>query len=261
MTNLITTWNFDLSKVSVENIKIEIPRLPTEFDQYKIIQLSDFHLGTLLNESHLNRIIDRTNSLKPDLVAITGDLVSSKPENYASILIKALSRLSAADGVLSVMGNHDHWTDAAVIREIYKESQIIELSNLTHSVQRNNSRIYIAGIDDYYLKKDNLKKVIVELPENSPVILLAHEPDFADISSQCGKFSLQISGHSHGGQIWLPVIGSIYLPRFGRKYPSGKYLINGMVLYTNRGLGTSWLKIRYNCPPEISVFSLQASNS
>lgn len=261
MTKFITTWNFDFSKVNVEYIKIEIPRLPTEFDQYKIIQLSDFHLGTLLNESHLNQIVDQTNSLKPDLVAITGDLVSSKPELYAPILINALSRLSTVDGVVSVMGNHDHWTDAAIIREIYKECQIIELRNQTYTIRRNNSHIYIAGIDDYYVKKDDLNKVIVELPKSSPVILLAHEPDYADISSRCGKFALQLSGHSHGGQICLPVIGSVYLPRFGRKYPSGKYRINGMDLYTNRGLGTSWLKIRYNCPSEISVFSLQAPNN
>jgi hypothetical protein len=108
-------------------------------------------------------------------------------------------------------------------------------------------------------RKDDLQSVIDQIPdEKSSVILLAHEPDFADISAKSGKFDMQISGHTHGGQICLPFLGNLYLPRLGRKYPSGKYHIDKMVLYTNRGLGTSWLKLRYNCPPEISVFTLRS---
>lgn len=256
MTNLIFSWNFDQEKIVIENVDVHIPGLSPDFHQYRIVQLSDFHLGTLLTESHLPSIIEQANSLEPDLIAITGDLVSFNPELYASSLTKALSGLSAADGIVSVLGNHDHWTDAGIIRDIYEECQILELGNQVHSIERDGSQFYIAGIDDYLTRNDDLKKILSKLPGNTPVILLAHEPDFADISSQSGMFALQISGHSHGGQICLPLVGSLYLPPYGRKYPSGKYRINGMMLYTNRGLGTSWLKIRYNCPSEITVITL-----
>jgi predicted MPP superfamily phosphohydrolase len=260
MTNIITRWNFDITKVSQESICIEIPGLGEDFHEYKIIQLSDFHLGTMLNQSDLRQIIEQVNILEPDLVAITGDLVSSNLEIFAQIFIDELSKISAVDGVVSVMGNHDHWTDVTIVREIYRECQILELRNQTHSIQRNDSELILAGIDDYYAKKDDLEKVVSELPDDKPVVLLAHEPDFAEFSSQSKKFVLQLSGHSHGGQICFPGIGSLYLPRYARKYPSGLYSINGMTLYTNRGLGTSWLKIRFNCSPEIAVFRLQSPN-
>jgi predicted MPP superfamily phosphohydrolase len=256
VSKLITRSNFDHTKLTVEKVNIEIPNLSPEFDRYRIVQLSDFHLGTLLAGSHLSTIIERTNSLEPDLIAITGDLVSFNAEKYASVLVESLSKLSAPSGVFSVLGNHDHWTDAAVVRRIYKDSHIIELHNEAHLIQRNSAQLYIAGIDDYRSQMDDLNGVLTALPANVPAILLAHEPDFAEISSRSGRFALQISGHSHGGQILLPLIGSLFLPRYGRKYPSGMYRINGMLLYTNRGLGTSWINIRYNCPSEITIFEL-----
>jgi predicted MPP superfamily phosphohydrolase len=125
-------------------------------------------------------------------------------------------------------------------------------------MHRNGSSIHIAGIDDHLAGYGNLAETLTHLPEQSSAILLAHEPDFAEISAPTRRFSLQISGHSHGGQIKLPFIGAPYLPPLGRKYPGGLYQINGMKLYTNRGLGTSWLGIRINCPPEITVFNLCA---
>lgn len=261
MTKIITRWNFDFNKIDIKNIRVEIPGLPIEFQDYKIVQLSDFHLGTLLNYSLLTQIVEHVNFLEPDLIAITGDLVSSNIAKHAQNLIAELSRLSSKDGVFSVLGNHDHYSNASVIRKIYKQCQIIELNNQTHLLERNHSRLYLAGIDDYLSNKADLEKVVRELPGSDPVILLAHEPDFADKSASSGKFALQLSGHSHGGQIRIPRIGYLFLPPYGRKYPSGMYRINGMGLYTNRGLGTSWLKVRYDCPPEISVFSLQAQKS
>lgn len=261
VSKLITSSNFDHTKLTVEEVNIEIPNLAPEFDRYRIVQLSDFHLGTLLAESHLSTIIEQANSLEPDLIAITGDLVSFNAAKFAPVLVEALSLLSAPDGVFSVLGNHDHWTDATVVRGIYKDSQIIELRNEAHLIQGTKGQLYIAGIDDYRAQKDDLNSILTTLPGNVPAILLAHEPDFAEISSLSGRFALQISGHSHGGQILLPLIGSLFLPRYGRKYPSGMYRINGMVLYTNRGLGTSWINLRYNCPSEITLFNLSVPDN
>jgi predicted MPP superfamily phosphohydrolase len=118
--------------------------------------------------------------------------------------------------------------------------------------------LHIAGVDDVLENLADLKGVLRQLPEEGEAILLAHEPDFADISARSGRFSLQISGHTHGGQVVLPFIGPPILPPRGRKYPSGRYQINGMVQYTNRGVGTTTIEIRWNCPPEITVFNLQS---
>jgi len=234
-----------------------LPKLPDQFNGYRIIQISDFHLGTWLDKQAMIDIVDLVNQQEPDLIAITGDFISLKPTKFSADLVSTLSKLKSKDGVIAVLGNHDHYTDAAVIRAVLKECNIVDLSNRIFSIRRGTYHLYFAGIDDYMTSHADLQKVISQIPQDeNSVILLAHEPDFADISAASGKFAMQISGHTHGGQICLPVWGNLYLPRLGRKYPSGRYLVEDMVVYTNRGLGTSWLKFRFNCPPEITVFQL-----
>jgi predicted MPP superfamily phosphohydrolase len=259
MDKKFVVWRFDPQKIIISNLAINLPRLTEEFNGYRIVQLSDFHLGTWLNGQDLIEIVDIVNPLKPDVIAITGDFVNSNPEKYADILIQALSRLESADNTVAVLGNHDHYTNARLLRKILESSNVLELRNQVLPVQRDNAYLYLAGIDDRLTGNDDLQGVVNQLQDrNSAVILLAHEPDFADVSAKTGRFDMQISGHTHGGQICLPYLGNLYLPRLGRKYPSGKYIVDGMILYTNRGLGTSWLKLRYNCPPEISVFTLNS---
>jgi predicted MPP superfamily phosphohydrolase len=260
MKNKFLGWQFHPDKIFISNLSIHLPRLPEKFYGYSIVQLSDFHLGTWLDGQDLVDIVNIVNQLEPDVIAVTGDFVNSDPERFAPILIQALSKLVAADAKVAVLGNHDHYTNARLIREVLENSSVVELRNRVLPIQRNDAYLYLAGIDDRLTGNDDLQRVINQLPDsNSPVILLAHEPDFADVSARTGRFDMQISGHTHGGQICLPFLGNLYLPRLGRKYPSGEYLVNDMVLYTNRGLGTSWLKLRYNCPPEISVFNLQSA--
>lgn len=250
---------FNPNRIFITNISIHLPRLPAEFNGYRIVQLSDFHLGTWLEGQDVAQIVNIVNQLEPDVIAITGDFVNSDPERYAPDLIQSLSKLEAGDCIVAVLGNHDHYTNPRIIRDILKRCNIVELRNRVFPIQRINAYLYFAGIDDRLTRNDDLESVINQIPDQeNPVILLAHEPDFADISAKSGRFDMQISGHTHGGQICLPYLGNLYLPRLGRKYPSGKYKVNDMVLYTNRGLGTSWLKLRYNCPPEISVFNLHS---
>jgi predicted MPP superfamily phosphohydrolase len=232
--------------------------LPLAFDGFRIIQISDFHIGTSLNRTDLEQVVQRVNALRPDLVAITGDFVNHNAEKHVPEIAQALKGLTPEVPKLAVLGNHDHWTDARAVRWALDDCSITELRNSAVEMHRNGSSIHIAGIDDHLAGYGNLAETLTHLPEQSSAILLAHEPDFAEISAPTRRFSLQISGHSHGGQIKLPFIGAPYLPPLGRKYPGGLYQINGMKLYTNRGLGTSWLGIRINCPPEITVFNLCA---
>ena len=246
--------------VEVNQIDLTLPRLPISFHGYRVIQLSDLHIGTWLTLEKLEEAVEIVNRHQPDLVAITGDFVSYYPEQYITDISSILSSIDARDGTLAVLGNHDHWTDASMIRTHLDRVGIPVLNNRAHSTQRGIDRMHIAGVDDHYVNKARLDLVLEQLPPDGFSILMAHEPDFAEISAKTGVFDLQISGHSHGGQISLPLIGPPYLPNYGRKYPAGLYQVEGMYLYTNRGLGTAEIQVRLNCPPEITVFCLNAPN-
>jgi predicted MPP superfamily phosphohydrolase len=140
-----------------------------------------------------------------------------------------------------------------------KQTGILELPNQVLDLERAGQHLWIAGVDDIWEGHDRLSRVIDRIGDRrGAAVLMAHEPDFADISRQSGRIDLQISGHSHGGQVVLPFIGAPILPRFGEKYPSGLYDLGGMFQYTNRGLGTVPPRIRFNCRPEITQFTLRA---
>jgi len=244
--------------VEIIPVEIFIERLDPAFDGFRIAHLSDFHMGTWLTKELLDDAVELVNRHQPDVVAITGDFVTSDPQRYLPDLAEPLRKLKPVDGAYAVLGNHDHWSDPDVVREIIKQSGVTDLSNDVHELSRGDAGILISGIDDYVNQQDDIQQVINKLPADQPCILLAHEPDFADISAQSGLFDLQLSGHSHGGQIRLPLVGAPILPRYARKYPIGLYKIMNMILYTNRGLGMAELPVRWNCPPEITIITLRS---
>jgi len=240
----------------INHIDLVLPRLPAAFDGYRVVHLSDFHLGTWLTRPQLSEIVQSANNQLPDLILITGDFVTYRPEWFISDLAAELSLLQPRDVTLAVLGNHDHWTDPKMIRDTLRECGIIELSNDVYPLTRDESTLYIAGIDDHMVGEDDLNLVLEKLHQNATSILLAHEPDFADISGETGAFDLQLSGHSHGGQIILPWSRPLYLPQYARKYYSGLNRVNGMYVFTTNGIGTAELQFRMNCRPEIAVFTI-----
>jgi hypothetical protein len=244
--------------IDTNQISIPVRSLPSRFEGYRIAQISDFHLGTWMTIDYLLDAVRRVNNLAPDLIVITGDFVTYKAERFMDDLSAAVSKLSANDGILAILGNHDHWTDAALVSDCLKACGVNVLSNQIIQVQRGEATLVVAGLDDVMAGKDDLSLILNALPDGKNAILLAHEPDFADVSSQTSRFSLQLSGHAHGGQIILPRRGALYLPNHGRKYPCGLYKLDGMLLYSNSGLGTAELQFRYNSRPEIAVFTLHS---
>jgi hypothetical protein len=158
-----------------------------------------------------------------------------------------------------VLGNHDQWPTPAIIRQVLRESSILDLSNTVETLRRGRAALHLAGVDDAWHGLARLDRVLARLPAGGAALLLAHEPDFADTSAATGRFDLQLSGHSHGGQVVLPFVGPPTLPEMGEKYPSGRYLVGGMVQYTNRGVGMVRPHVRLNCRPEITLLTLQAA--
>lgn len=251
--------NVEPGWVDVEPIKLALPRLSPVFHGYRVAQISDLHMGDWMNRDRLAEIVEIINNQQPDLIAITGDFVTKRADLSAQDLTDVLSTLRTKDGVVAILGNHDQYSNRAVIQKVLRDSGIIELSNGVHTLNRGKAQFHIAGVDDVWHKLDRLDAVLNKLPATDAALLLAHEPDFADTSAATGRFDLQISGHSHGGQVIVPFLGPQRLPPYGRKYPLGLYKVGDMLQYTNRGVGMVKPYVRFNCRPEITMFTFEAS--
>jgi predicted MPP superfamily phosphohydrolase len=253
--NRVEPW-----RIQVEEVELKLSRLAPAFDGYRIAHISDFHLDTSMAVEVLQLAIARINTLKPDCVVLTGDYVSNKVLSPAQALVTELPKLQTRDGVFAVMGNHDYWHGPRKVKALLKQGRVRELENEVHRLRRGESTLALCGVDDYAEGHADLERVMAQLPADAASILLAHESEYADISAPTGRFDVQLSGHSHGGQVRLPGWGPIHLPQFARKYHTGLYRVENMWQYTNRGLGVVGLPIRFCCPPEITLLTLRATN-
>ena len=257
MTYSLPEKEFSEKKIDLVEIDIRLENLGQNFDGYAILNLTDIHLGQWISPHYLYELMDFVNTLDFDLLTLTGDYVSYRLEGYEDVLINAFRKVNAKDGKVGVLGNHDHWMDAKAIRQIFKSSGITDLSNDVVTIKKGDDCLNIAGVDSCTVCADNLDKVLSKMPD-CPSVLLAHEPDFAKESSQTGRFDLQISGHSHGGQFIIPKFETTpFRGPNSRKYPVGLYRINNMIQYTSKGLGTNSFRLRINCKPEVTIIRLK----
>ena len=164
--------------------------------------------------------------------------------------------MRAPFGLWAVMGNHDAFTDPLRVTRALRAEGIQVLTNQSIPIEHNGGRFWLGGVDDVLEGTADLDVTFHQVPANEPTILLAHEPDYAD-SVASYPVDLQLSGHTHGGQVRLPFLGPLYLVNLGRKYVWGLYKIGELTLYTNPGLGTVGVPVRWNCPPEITLLTLR----
>ena len=245
--------------LEVVRLDLTLPRIAAAFDGYRIVQIGDLHLDDWAKPARLHRIAEMVNAESPDLIAITGDFASYSARRLdTERLVGALRRLSAPDGVLAILGNHDYLTDVKLIRRCIREAGLTELLNEFVTLGRGGSELHVAGIDDVMEGRSRLDLVLRDLPASGAAVLLAHEPDFADVAAAAGRFDLQLSGHSHGGQVRVPLLGKAVLPPFSQRYTRGLHRVGGMLVYTNRGLGTVHARLRFGCRPEITALTLRA---
>lgn len=256
----------DTTDLKITRLEVPLQRLPSRFDGLRIVQLSDFHYDRYVDVRIINSAVQAANQLQPDLVVLTGDFVTQGPftgqydppsARDAEPCSQILSRLRSRLGIFAVLGNHDYYTNPNVVAEILRSRGFHVLRNQSFAVEQEGARLWLAGVNDVVAGADDLELALQKIPLSEAVMLLAHEPDFADWVPP-GRVDLQLSGHSHGGQIVLPVIGPPYLPPLARKYPWGLRRLGPLTLYTNRGVGTITLPLRFNCPPEITLFTLRA---
>ena len=260
MTQTRGSTKFKPELFDLVNVNVKINDLPFTFHNYRIINLTDIHLGQWISPEYLNGVADYVNSLNPDMITLTGDYVSYILEGYEDDLLDSFKKLKAKDGKYAVLGNHDHWAGAEEIRKILKKSNIVDLSNDVFTIEKDGEKLNISGVDSLTVGADDLDKVLEKLPHDGASILLVHEPDFAKISSKTNRFDLQMSGHSHGGQLVIPGVKTTpFRCSYSIKYPVGAYKVKNMIQYTSKGLGTNSFWIRVNCKPEITQFYLKTT--
>jgi predicted MPP superfamily phosphohydrolase len=242
-----------------------LSRWPERLNGFTIAQLSDFHYDSYFSVHPLHAAIPMVNSLRPDLIVLTGDFVSvpligdaQKAAFAAEPCARLLRQMTAPHGLWAVMGNHDEGTDRKHVTRALQAENIQVLANQSEAIERDGARIWLAGVNDVLSRTADLAKTLRRVPTGEAVILLAHEPDFADEAARF-PIDLQLSGHSHGGQVRIPLLPPLYLPPLAKKYIWGTYHIGPLTLYTNAGLGTIGVPVRLNCPSEITLLTLRSS--
>ncbi|CAM3685731.1 metallophosphoesterase [Mesobacillus zeae] len=248
----------------LETVRHDVKKknLPQGFDGIRIAVFSDTHLGFQYDLKQLSKLTDTVMSLKPDMILFAGDLLDN-PQSFSEekAIISELGRLKAPLGKFAVYGNHDHGGyGSGLYKNIIEASGFTLLLNESRSVKLlDGSSIWVAGIDDAMLGKPDIRTAVANIPEQEFTILMSHAPDLADNAFQYG-IQLQVSGHSHGGQVKIPFYGPLITPPFATKYTEGFYSVGQdapMTLYVSRGLGTTRMPFRFLSRPELTLLTLR----
>jgi len=241
--------------IAVERQEIYLRKLPQALDGFRIVHLSDLHYGPMVDPRHLQRAVEIANDLHPDMVALTGDYISQE-RSYAAPCAEVVGRLKARHGVFAILGNHDHWTDARLITDLFQAEGIRMLINEGVRIDLRAEAFWLAGVDDTMVGLEDLSLSLAGARADEFKLLLAHNPTILRRAARAGV-DLVLSGHTHGGQVTLR-------PEKNRSGRPRRRILRGLgrrantQIYVTRGLGTVVLPIRYGCPPEVSLLELRS---
>ena len=255
---LVASYPFFIERyvVLTNTYRIPVPNLPPAFAGFRIVQLTDLHYGLLVPLRLVRSVISRANRIRRDLTVCTGDYVHERrARGQIDAVWPLLTELEAPCGVLSVLGNHDHWADPGRSRYwLGRTGQ--DLRHKAVSIERGGSRLWLAGAGDLWEDHRGLDGILSRIPESDCRIVLAHNPDTADTGFSA-RVDLFVSGHTHGGQVDIPLVGTPVLPVRNKTYSSGlKHSPRGTGVFISRGIGWAVCPVRFNCLPEIAVLEL-----
>lgn len=242
-------------------VELELARWPRALDGYRIVQISDIHIGAMLGAGFAREIARRVNALAPDLVAVTGDLVDGRADHLAAE-VEPFASLRARDGVFFVTGNHDFYSGAAAWSRRVGELGMRALRNESLVIERDGARFALAGVDDHRAAMlpgeggEDLDAALRDVDAALALVLLAHDPSTFVRAHRMGV-DLQISGHTHGGQIWP----FHYLVRLAVPFVAGAYRRGDAQLYVSRGTGFWGPPMRLGAPAEITELVLRAPSA
>jgi len=250
-------WRF--KRLVVERRDVELRDLAPAFDGYRIVFLTDLHLSAVVPRWWIAKAAATALELRPDLILLGGDYVSHSP-HYAAGLAALLRPLAAPDGAFCVLGNHDHYVGAEVVRHALREAGLVELLNASVLVKRGAATLAVAGVGDLRFDAIDFAAALRGVPGGVPRVVLSHDPDVFAFWPPDVRLDLMLSGHTHGGQAHLPVLGPPYVPsQFGFRYLAGAVREGDRQLYVSRGLGVITAPVRWGCPPEITLLVLHPS--
>ncbi len=246
---------FETGWLRIRRIAVPVPRLPSCFTGMSIAFLADIHHGPFTSLDYVHHVVQVTNALSPDVVLLGGDYVHRSSE-YIDPCLQALANLESNLGTYGVLGNHDHWEGAQATREAMKSSGIMELTNSGTWIERNGGRLRLAGVGDFWEDVQDLDHALADARPSDSSILLSHNPDFVETITD-HRVGLVLSGHTHGGQIVLPIVGAPRVPsRYGQKYLHGLVKTPYTQVFVTRGLGTVTPPLRFCCRPEIALITI-----
>jgi hypothetical protein len=247
-----------------KTVHVKLPGLDPAFNGFRLVQLSDlhFHEHGAISPARMTRIVRHVNRWQPDAILITGDFVT-KLDNTSRACISTLVKLKAKSGVYGITGNHDYWTDAASVTALAEAVGVRMLCNAHVLIRRKQAALAIAGVDNIWEGQPDLAQALHGIDSETPTILMAHESNYADVVDDA-RVKLQLSGHTHGGQVRIPLLGPLALPDIGYRYPMGFYRIprpvGELLLYVNRGVGVAEIPLRLFCRPEVTLFILETAS-
>ena len=265
---LAYSGEFERHHLEITRHTVELARLSPALDGLRIAQLSDFHYEQWTEPYFIREVVAQVNRLAPDLVLLVGDYVSEGPLPPARGARMSYPCAEILSGIQCpqrwcVLGNHDAKVGPVIVTDALESHGLPVLANTYVPFERNGARLWIAGVKDVGVSDPDLHLAAPRSLQTArePVILLAHEPDFADRVVRHGGVDLMLSGHTHGGQVRLPFFGAMYVPPLGRKYIEGLFhLENGLQLYVNRGIGTVGVPFRFDCRPELTLITLRSAD-
>lgn len=260
-------WAFvvEPQRLVLRQVELPLPALSEAHDGLRVAVLTDLHVGSPFHGvQKLQRIVEATNGLRPDLVLILGDLVIQgvlggrfvPPEDVAA----ELEKLRSTYGLYAVLGNHDWWFDGARVQAALQEAGAVLLEDTATVVAPNGRPLWLAGVSDFRERPHDVQRALASVPETDPVIVLTHNPDvFPDVPN---RVTLTVAGHTHGGQVDLPLIGRPIVPsRYDQRFAAGHIVESGRHLFVGTGSGTSILPVRFRVPPEVLLLVLRRLES
>lgn len=255
-------WAFWIEPASiiVRHVSLRVPQWHAEHRDLKVAVLTDLHVGAPhMGIDKLRRVVERTNNERPDVVVMLGDFVIDdvvggkfvEPEPIA----EALRNLRAPLGVFAVLGNHDWWNDGERVTRALRGAGVVVLENEVRRVERDGRAFWLIGIADLWTRRPDIGGSLSKVDGDDPVIIITHNPDiFPNVPA---RVTLTLAGHTHGGQVNLPLIGRPVVPSdFGQRYAMGHVVEDGRHLFVSGGVGTSIIPVRFRVPPEIAILMM-----
>lgn len=272
----LAAWAFWLEPAStvVRRVGLAVPAWHAEHRGLKVALLTDLHVGAPhMSLERLRRVVGRVNEEAPDLVIITGDFVIGGPQDEGGErggvaggtfvepepLAEELKHMRAPLGVYAVLGNHDWWFDGERVARALGGAGLKVLENEAVRIEREGRGFWLGGVADLWTRKPDVEGTLRQVNTDDPVVLFTHNPDiFPGVPA---RVTLTVAGHTHGGQVNLPLLGRPVVPsKFGQRYAMGHVVEGGRHLFVSGGVGTSIIPVRFRVPPEIVILKLEPAS-